>query len=299
MLGSNMGPITGTLTVNGQPALIDSWSNTQVIFQITNQTPVGHEVRVTSSDNRTAISSLFDVQVRQHPIIFSYNPTTVMAGDTTTAITMQGAQFGTIPGDVILGGTYTATIQSWSNTVIIFHIAANTPAYDPIYVRIESPKNGSYKEYGGFGIIGPSPTPTFTITPTPTRTPTNTATPTVTLTTTPTRTVTPTATATTITCTPLITLVHAQQQQNSHQASVYYHITDQANNPLLTLTVNYSFVGQANQGVLDNLGNGDYALLSCLALPGVATGVTVSTTNCGIPIGRTDPISQVAAVTCP
>src|SRR5205085_1068063 len=67
---------------------------------------------------------------------------------------------------------YTATIQSWTNTAIIFHIAANTPAYNPIYVRVESPQNGSYKEYGGFGVVRPPPTPTITVTATATRTPT-------------------------------------------------------------------------------------------------------------------------------
>ena len=292
--GQFFGPTAGSVRVNGDPVVVNSWSNTQIAFQITLNTPPGSTVVVTTADNRTTTSiNQFTVGPRQHPFIRSYSPTSVAFGDTTTAITMQGVQFGTITGTVVLAGIYTATVQSWTNTTIIFHIAADTPAFSPIFVRVDSFKNGFYKEYGGFGVTGPSPTPTFTVTRTPTYTPT------VTPTATRTATTTPTVTPTVITCTPLITLVHAQQQTASHQTSVYYHITDQAGTPLTGLTVNYQFVGQPNTGTLTDLGNGDYALNPCPILAGVATGVTVSTTNCGIPIARTDPIAQVGSLICP
>jgi hypothetical protein len=78
-------------------------------------------------------------------------------------VTVQGARFGATAGTVVLGGIYTATIQSWTDTTIVFHIAADTPAFNPIYVNITSPDNGFYKEFGGFGILPAAPSPTATV----------------------------------------------------------------------------------------------------------------------------------------
>ena len=162
--GLYFGSITGTITVNNVPASIDSWSPTRVFFRIGPTTPAGNPgvTQLTTSDGRHASSSLFGVTPRQRPYVFSYTPAQVTQGDTTTAVTMQGAQFGATTGTVVLGGIYTATIQSWTNTTVVFHIAADTPAFNPIYVNITSPDNGFYKEFGGFGVVpgAPSPTPT-------------------------------------------------------------------------------------------------------------------------------------------
>ena len=152
--GLYFGAITGTITVN-MLASIDSWSPTQVFFRIGPTTPVGNPgvTQLTTSDGRHASSSLFGVTPRQRPYVFSYTPAQVTQGDTTTAVTMAGAQFGATTGTLVLGGIYTATIQSWTDTTIVFHIAADTPAFNPIYVNITSPDNGFYKEFGGFGVV--------------------------------------------------------------------------------------------------------------------------------------------------
>ena len=162
--GLYFGAITGTITVNNVPASIDSWSPTQVFFRIGPTTPAGNPgvTELTTSDGRHAGSSLFGVTPRQRPYVFSYTPAQVTQGDTNTAVTVQGARFGATPGTLVLGGVYTATVQSWTDTTIVFHIAADTPAFNPIYALFTSPDNGFYKEFGGFGVLpaAPSPTPT-------------------------------------------------------------------------------------------------------------------------------------------
>jgi IPT/TIG domain len=93
------------------------------------------------------------VTARQHPYIFSYSPSAVVHGDGTTVVTASGIRFGTAPGTVTLLGSYPATIVSWSDTQIQFRVDPNTPAANPVSVRVNSPDNGGYKEFGRFAIF--------------------------------------------------------------------------------------------------------------------------------------------------
>ena len=197
--GQNFGA-AGSVVVNGVPALIDSWTPTQIQFHIDVNTPPGSMLTVIRNDSAQTSTNAFSVYPRVRPYVFSYTPSSVCQGDTATEIRMAGQRFGVITGTVVLAGVYTATITSWTDTEIDFHIAPNTPAFSPIFVHVTSPLNGQYKEYGGFHVLPcGSPTPTVTSTPVPgTATPTAVAgTPTVTVTgtppsATPTPTVTPT-----------------------------------------------------------------------------------------------------------
>ncbi len=164
MSGTAFGAITGTVTVNDEPATIDSWSDTTIGFFIGLNTPPGDPstVVVTTGDGRQGTSTAFTVTPRQQPFIFSFSPTAVVEGDTTTQVTMTGVQFGVITGTVTLAGIYPATVNSWTDTGIIFRIAADTPPNDPIYVRVDSPENGMYKGYGGFAVLPAPPTATPT-----------------------------------------------------------------------------------------------------------------------------------------
>ena len=276
MQGQFFGPITGTLTVNNVPATIDNWTDTLVEFNLGPNTPASNPttVQVMSSDGRSATSTLFQVRRREHPFIFSYSPPTVPEGNTQVAVTMQGVQFGVVTGTVILAGIYTATIQSWTDTAIIFHIAADTAAYNPIYVRVDSPLNGMYKEYGGFGVIPATPTPAPA-------------------------TATPTATVTPGLCAPRLTLVRAEQQISDNRSNVQYRVTGPAMTPLTGLTVTYAFNGGQDAGILTELGDGLYGLPACSVLPGSVSSVTVSTSSCGVTIQRTDPVVPVTSGGCP
>ncbi|HUS16848.1 MAG TPA: S-layer homology domain-containing protein, partial [Chloroflexia bacterium] len=161
LTGQNLGTITGTLTVNDVPATIDRWAPSGIIFHIALNTPPTNPtlVRVQTAGGQSATSTLFQVRTREHPFVFQYVPPQVTQGDTQTAITAQGVQFG-ITGTVTLAGVYPATIDSWTDTTIVFHIAANTPPYNPIFVHIQSTPNGQYKEFGRFGVVAaPTPTP--------------------------------------------------------------------------------------------------------------------------------------------
>ena len=163
MTGQYFGTITGTVTVNDVLASVDLWSPTLIKFRLGPNTPARNTttVQVTTADNLTATSNLFSVYARVHPYVTSYTPSQVRQGDTTTQVTMRGILFG-VNGSVVLGGTANAIIDSWSDTMVVFRVPADTPAFSPIYVHVNSVQNGQYKEYGMFSVVGPpvSPTPT-------------------------------------------------------------------------------------------------------------------------------------------
>jgi hypothetical protein len=163
MTGQYFGTITGTVTVNDVLASVDLWSPTLIKFRLGPNTPARNTttVQVTTADNLSATSNLFSVYARVHPYVTSYTPSQVRQGDTTTQVTMRGILFG-VNGSVVLGGTANAIIDSWSDTMVVFRVPADTPAFSPIYVHVNSVQNGQYKEYGMFSVVGPpvSPTPT-------------------------------------------------------------------------------------------------------------------------------------------
>jgi hypothetical protein len=97
-------------------------------------------------------STAFTVVPRQRPYIFSYSPSWVRQGDSQTVVTVNGLRFGTTPGTITLLGTYTATVVTWTDTQIQFRIDPTTPPADPISVRVTSPQNGTYKEFGLFAV---------------------------------------------------------------------------------------------------------------------------------------------------
>jgi hypothetical protein len=184
IMGQNFGTAMGTITVNGVTANIETWTPTQVSFHITMNTPPANPTLLTlrRADGANVTTTLFRVINRLRPFIFGYTPNQVCQGDVNTTIVMTGTQFGT-SGTVVLAGIYTATISLWSDTIIVFHIDANTPALSPIYVHVTSVPNGQYKEFGMFSVIScgtPTPNTTATRTSTPgvvTGTPTATDTP--------------------------------------------------------------------------------------------------------------------------
>ncbi|HMA34588.1 MAG TPA: S-layer homology domain-containing protein, partial [Chloroflexia bacterium] len=146
----------GFVVVNSHVATVDSWNDTLIQFHINVNTPPGNPVtvRLVRDDGQLVDQPTgFAVTPRQHPYVFSYLPNSVHQGDTLTTITINGTRFGTTPGTVTLLGVYSATITSWNDTQIQFHIAANTPPSSPISVVIYSPDNGSYKEYGLFAVL--------------------------------------------------------------------------------------------------------------------------------------------------
>ncbi len=163
MTGQYFGTITGTVTVNDVLASVDLWSPTLIVFRMGPNTPARNTttVQVTTADNLSATSNLFQVYARIHPYVTSYTPSQIRQGDTTTQVTMRGIRFG-VNGSIVLGGTANAIIDSWSDTMIVFRAPADTPAFSPIYVHVNSVQNGQYKEYGLFSVVGPplSPTPT-------------------------------------------------------------------------------------------------------------------------------------------
>src|SRR5206468_352869 len=118
-------------------------------FHIGLNTPTGSLVVVRRDDGATGSSTGFTVGPRIHPYVFGYSPNAVCQGDAITTIQMSGIRFGVITGTVVLAGVYTATIMSWTDTEIDFHIDPNTAAYNPIFVHVTSQLNGQYKEYGG------------------------------------------------------------------------------------------------------------------------------------------------------
>jgi hypothetical protein len=218
--GQNFGSTPGSILVNGVPAFIETWTPTQVSFHITMNTPPQNPTvtELIRSDGGRTSSTAFEVIPRVHPFVFGYIPNQVCQGDVNSAIVITGTRFG-LTGTVMLAGIYTATVDLWSDTIIVFRIHPDTPALTPIYVHVTSVQNGQYKEFGMFRVIPcntptPGASPTQTITPTPTATGTAggiTATPTatpgvaVTLTATPTSGVVSTATGTATTTPPIPT----------------------------------------------------------------------------------------------
>ena len=149
------------VVINGHDAVLSMWTENLIAFHITIDTPPGSNVTVIRADGGAASSTGFMVEPRQHPYILSYDPNSVCAGDTSTIVTMTGVQFGA-SGTVVLGGMYTATVTLWTDTEIHFTIRQDTPPYTPIFVRVNSDQNGSYLEFGGFGVrqcVTPTATP--------------------------------------------------------------------------------------------------------------------------------------------
>ncbi|HUS15261.1 MAG TPA: S-layer homology domain-containing protein, partial [Chloroflexia bacterium] len=154
----------GFVVVNNVVATVDSWSDTVIRFRINNTTGPASPapVRVVRNDGQFGTSSGFTVLPRQRPYVFSYTPSAVLQGDSTTVVTMAGTRFGNTPGSVTLVGIYPATIVSWTDTAIQFTVHADTPAFSPISVFISAPETGSYKEFAMFSVL-----PRATATPAP------------------------------------------------------------------------------------------------------------------------------------
>jgi hypothetical protein len=115
--GTGFGATSGTASVNGMNATIQSWSDTQVVASVATGTTSGGVQVVNGGVSSNAVT--FTIL---NPQIAAINPASGAIG---TQITITGTGFGSSTGTVSVNGT-NATVQSWSDTQVVATIAAGT-----------------------------------------------------------------------------------------------------------------------------------------------------------------------------
>ena len=132
--GSNFGPIAGTVTFNGAPAILNSWNSTHIVVTVPGAATSGNIV-VTSgglSSNGLAFTMLA-------PTITSVTPTSGAPG---TSITIAGTSFGSSAGMVTFNGQ-SAPISSWSASSITVTVPGTATTGNIVVNDGGLPSNGS------------------------------------------------------------------------------------------------------------------------------------------------------------
>jgi hypothetical protein len=115
--GTGFGATSGTASVNGTNATIQSWSDTQVVATVAAGTTSGGVQVVNGGVSSNAVT--FTIL---NPQIAAITPTSGAIG---TQITITGTGFGSATGTVSVNGT-NATVQSWSDTQVLATVASGT-----------------------------------------------------------------------------------------------------------------------------------------------------------------------------
>src|SRR5260221_4251453 len=107
--GTNLGPNQGTVSINGQSASINSWSDTSIAVVVPASANSGNVV--VSNRGLQSAGTPFTVLL---PTIGSLSPN---AGDPGTSVVIAGSAFGSAQGSVTFNGV-TAVVTSWNDTSI-------------------------------------------------------------------------------------------------------------------------------------------------------------------------------------
>ncbi len=107
-VGSHFGPaeLNGAVTVAGLAAVVVSWSETSVVFDLPAAVTAGTQPVVLRVDGQTSAPAA----LRVRPTLSQLSPAAITAG---TSVVLRGAGFGAAQGSVLLGGI-PATVETWS-----------------------------------------------------------------------------------------------------------------------------------------------------------------------------------------
>jgi hypothetical protein len=115
--GTGFGATSGTASVNGTNATIQSWNDTQVVATVAVGATSGGVQVVNGGVSSNAVT--FTIL---NPQIEAISPTSGAIG---TQITITGTGFGSATGTVSVNGT-NATVQSWNDTQVLATVASGT-----------------------------------------------------------------------------------------------------------------------------------------------------------------------------
>jgi hypothetical protein len=123
--GTGFGTTAGIVTIGGNLATVDSWSDTSIVVTTPPGTAGPATVTVTA-DGVTASGPSFTYEAPVViPIVTGFSPASgSTAGGEQETIT--GTNFGATPGTVTFGGN-TATIVSWTDTSVVVTVPAGAP----------------------------------------------------------------------------------------------------------------------------------------------------------------------------
>jgi hypothetical protein len=138
--GANFGASAGTVTFNGQTAVVGTWSDSSIVVTVPNGATTGNVV--VSNGGLQSGGSRFTVA----PIITSVVPVTAEPG---TAITITGLNFTATTGTVALNGQ-TASISTWSDTSITAIVPNGANNGDIVVIAGTLQSNGL-----AFSVLGP------------------------------------------------------------------------------------------------------------------------------------------------
>lgn len=126
--GSNFGNTTGTVTVAGVSAHINSWSGNSISFQVPGGVPTGADQVVVTTSAGTATGTLHVVFA---PLITGISPT---IGVPYTQVTVSGHGFGTVSGGTVTFNTVAGQIISWSDSQILVKTPDGSAGRGPVVV---------------------------------------------------------------------------------------------------------------------------------------------------------------------
>ena len=132
--GDSQGP-TSTVTFNGIPAKVATWSNTQIVVTVPTGATAGN-VTVTVPGLLPSNGMPFN-----NPVITSLRPSEGFVG---ASVTISGYRFGDSQGPtstVTFNGIF-AIVATWSNTQIVVTVPAGTTAGNVIVTVSGLPSNG-------------------------------------------------------------------------------------------------------------------------------------------------------------
>jgi hypothetical protein len=139
--GTGFGSATGTVTFNGQTAVIGTWSDTSITVTVPNGATTGNVV--VSNGGLQSGGAVFTVS----PFIASISPT---SGEPGSSITIAGLNFTATAGTVTFNGL-TATIDNWSNTSVSARAPNGATSGNIVVTSGTLQSNGQ-----AFSVIGPA-----------------------------------------------------------------------------------------------------------------------------------------------
>ena len=133
--GTNFGATAGTVTFNGTPAAVASWTDTSIATTVPTGATSGNVVVTVSGTISNQAG--FTVMAPTAPAIRSLSPT---SGGIGTAVTITGVNFGTTMGTIMFHGT-AASVDSWNSTSIATTVPSGATTGDVVVNVGSTPTN--------------------------------------------------------------------------------------------------------------------------------------------------------------